>query len=61
LKTTLGEKHFSQSTALPTTTVNMTMTTDFSKHWETASLPEGIIMSETPFGNPDLQLQKKEF
>jgi hypothetical protein len=38
LKTTLEKQEFPQSTALPSTTINMTITTDFSKHSETASL-----------------------
>jgi hypothetical protein len=44
LKTTLEKQQFPQSTALPSTTINMTITADFSKHSETVSLPEEIIM-----------------
>jgi hypothetical protein len=60
LKTTLEKEQFLQSTALASTTINMTITTDFSKHSETASLPEEIIMPETPFGDLDSRLQKEE-
>jgi hypothetical protein len=59
LRTTLEKQQFPQSTALPRTTTNMTITTDFSKHSETASLPE-IIIPKTPFGDLDSRLQKEE-
>jgi exonuclease III len=43
----------------PSTTINMTITIDFSKHSEAASLPEETIMSKTPFGDLDSRLQKE--
>jgi hypothetical protein len=43
LKTTLEKQQFPPSNALPSTTINTTITTDFSKHSETASLPEESI------------------
>ena len=60
MKTTLDKQQFPPSTALPSTTINMTITTDFSKHSETASLPEEIIMPKTPFGDLDSRLQKEK-
>jgi len=56
---TKSKQQFPQSTAFPSTTLNMTITTDFSKQSETASLPE-IIMPKTPFGDLDSRLQKDE-
>ena len=50
LKTTLEKQEFPQSTALPNTAINMTITRDFSKHSETASLPKESTMPKTPFG-----------
>ena len=55
-----GETRVSASTALPNTTINMTITTDFSKHSGTTSLSEEIVMPKTPFGDLDSQLQKEE-
>ena len=49
LKTTLKKQQFPQSTSLPNATTNMTITIDLSKHSETVSLPEEIIMPKTPF------------
>jgi exonuclease III len=60
LKTTLEKQQFPQSTALPSTTTNMTITIDFSKHSETVSLPEEIVMPKTPTGDLDSRLQKDE-
>jgi hypothetical protein len=60
LKTTLEKQQFPQSTALPGTKINMTITTDFSKHSETVSLPEEVTMPKTPFGDLDWRLQKEE-
>jgi hypothetical protein len=60
LKTKLKEQQFPQSTALPSTTTNMTIATDISKHSETVSLQEEIIMPKTPFGVLDSRLQKDE-
>jgi hypothetical protein len=48
LTTALEKQQFPQNTALTSTTINMTITTDFSKHSETASLPEEIIMPKAP-------------
>ena len=58
LRKTLEKQQFPQSTALPSTKINMKITTDFSKHSEIASLPEEIIMPKTPFGDLDSRLQK---
>jgi hypothetical protein len=44
LKTALDKQQFPPSIALPRTTINMTITTDFSNHSEIASVPEEIIM-----------------
>jgi hypothetical protein len=60
LQTTLEKQEFPQSTVLPNTTINMTITTDFSKHSGTASLPEEIIMPKTPFGDLDSRLKKEK-
>jgi hypothetical protein len=60
LKTTLEKQEFPQSTALPNTTINITITRGLSKHLESASLPEEIIMPKTPFGDLDSRLQKEE-
>jgi hypothetical protein len=49
LKTTLEKRQFPQSTALPSATINMMITTDFSKHSEAASLQE-IVMPKYPLG-----------
>jgi len=53
LKTTLEKQQFLPPTALPSTTINITITTDFSKHSETASLPKEIIMPKRTFGDLD--------
>ena len=58
LKTTLEKQQFPQSTALPSTTINMTITTDFSKHSETVSLPEEIIMPKKAFWGSRLTATK---
>jgi exonuclease III len=56
-----GETTVSAITALPSTTINMTITKDFSKHSELASLPEEIIMPKIkPFGDLDSRLQKEK-
>ena len=50
LETTLEKQRFPQSNALPSTTIRITITTDFSKHSETASLQEEIIMPKYLLG-----------
>jgi hypothetical protein len=60
MKTTLEKKQFPQSTALPNTTINIKITTAFSKYSETTSLPEETIMPETTFGDLDSRLQEEE-
>jgi hypothetical protein len=59
LKTTLEKQQFPPSTVLPSTTINMTITREFSEHSETTSLLEEIIMPKTPFGDLDSRLQKE--
>ena len=60
MKTTLEKQQFPQSAAFPSTAINMRITTDFSKHSETASLPEETIMPKTVFGDLNSRLQKEE-
>ena len=60
LKTTLEKQQFAPSTALPSTTISMTIMTDFLKHSETASLQEKTIMPKKNWGNLDSRLQKEE-
>jgi hypothetical protein len=59
MRTTMEKQQFPQSTALLSTTINMTITTAFSKHSETASLPEEIVMPKTSFGDLGSRLQKE--
>jgi len=59
LKTTLEKQECSQSTALPNTTINMTITIYFSKHSETASLTEEIIMPKNTFWGSRLTTTKE--